>query len=191
MSYPKIYLMRHGQTEWNVIRRMQGQLDSRLTQKGEAQAVKMGQILAREIPDPQNYKMYTSPLGRTMQTSELVAQNFAFEPQKDDLLMEVYAGSWGGKLRSDIRIEFPDLVINGKIPMMCNAPDGEKFADLKARGQKWLDSLTDQAIVVSHGQIGLVIRGLYTGVSDDEMFVKTGNQDGVYLLDHGQESFLI
>lgn len=190
MSYPKIYLMRHGQTEWNVIRRMQGHLDSRLTAKGEAQAIKMGQILNREIPDPQNYQMYTSPLGRTMQTSELVAQNFAFSPQKDDLLMEVFAGSWGGKLRSDIKHEFPNLVINDKIPMMCNAPDGEKFKELKARGQKWLDSLTGQAIVVSHGQIGLVIRGLYTGLSDEEMFLKTGNQDGVYLLDKAQESFI-
>ncbi|MBL1422388.1 MAG: histidine phosphatase family protein [Alphaproteobacteria bacterium] len=190
MSYPKIYLMRHGETQWNVACRMQGQLDSPLTEKGQAQAIKMGQILAREVPDPQNYQMFTSPLGRTVQTSELVAQNFAFAPQKDDLLMEVYAGSWGGKLRSDIKIEFPDLVINDRIPMMCNSSDGEKFEDLKARGQKWLDGLTGQAIVVSHGQIGLVIRGLYTGISDDEMFEKTGNQNGVYLLNQGQERFI-
>ncbi|MGL1920792.1 MAG: histidine phosphatase family protein [Hyphomicrobiales bacterium] len=191
MQYPKIYLMRHGQTEWNVERRMQGQLNSPLTAKGEAQAVKMGQILAREVTDPQNYAMFTSPLGRTLQTSELVAQNFAFAPTKDDLLMEVFAGSWGGQLRADIIEQNQELLGGARtIPIMCCSPDGETHEALIARGKKWLDSLTGQCIVVSHGQIGFIIRALYTGVSYEEIFTKGDSQDGVYLLEKGKESFL-
>lgn len=191
MSYPKIYLMRHGQTEWNVERRMQGQLNSPLTEKGQAQAVHMGKVLAREVADPQNYDMFTSPLGRTLQTSELVAKNFAFEPKKDDLLMEVYAGSWGGQLRADIIAQNPDLMDGARtIPIMCNAPDGERHDDLVARGKKWLDSLSGQCIVVSHGQIGFIIRALYTDVAYEEIFTKGDSQDGVYLLENGKEGFL-
>lgn len=189
MSYPKIYLMRHGQTLWNVERRMQGQLNSPLTEKGQQQAINMGKILNREIADPQNYNMYTSPLGRTLQTSDLVAQNFAFAPQKDDLLMEVHAGSWSGQLRADILKSHPDIEV-GKTPLMSYAPDGEGHAELIARGKKWLDSLTHQSIVVSHGQIGFIIRAIYTGISYEEIFNKGDSQDGVYLLENAKESFL-
>ncbi|MCJ8323509.1 MAG: histidine phosphatase family protein [Rhizobiales bacterium] len=189
MTYPKIYLMRHGETEWNLQKRMQGQLDSPLTPKGQAQAVKMGHILNREIADPHNYHMYTSPLGRTMHTSELVAQNFEFKPNKSDLLMEIYAGSWGGKLRADIMRQNPHIEI-GKQPFMSHAPDGETLDQLSGRGKQWLDSLTEQSIVVSHGQIGFAIRALYTGLSFAEVFAKGDSQDGVYLLHQGEESFI-
>lgn len=181
--------MRHGETEWNLQNRMQGQLDSPLTQKGQAQAVKMGQILNREIADPHNYHMYTSPLGRTMHTSELVAQNFEFKPIKSDLLMEVYAGSWGGKLRADIAHQYPDIE-NGKQPTMCFSPDGESLEEMNARAKQWLVSLTEQAIVVSHGQIGFVIRALYTGLSFAEVYAKGDSQEGVYLLHQGEERFI-
>lgn len=189
MSYPKIYLMRHGQTEWNVEHRMQGQLDSQLTPKGEAQAILMGQILAREVPDPENYKMYTSPLGRTMQTSELVAKNFNFTPQKDDLLMEVFVGSWSGLLRADIVRDNPELE-KEKAPYMYFSSDGESYEDLTARAKKWLDGVSEQSIVVSHGQIGFIIRALYTGIPYEDIFAKGPSQDGVYLLENGKESFL-
>lgn len=190
MSYPKIYLMRHGQTEWNVARRMQGHLDSPLTQSGQTQAIEMGKILAREVADPQNYDMFTSPLGRTMHTSELVAKNFAFNPIKNDLLMEINAGSWAGTLWADIEREQPQSIADKTVPRMCCAPDGESYEDLLARGKNWLESLDGQAIVVSHGQIGFVIRAIYTGISYEEVFKKGNRQDGVYLLEDGVEQFL-
>lgn len=190
MQYPKIYLMRHGQTEWNLERRMQGQLNSKLTQKGEQQAVHMGKILAREVADPQNYNMFTSPLGRTMQTSELVAQNFAFAPTKDEILMEIHAGSWSGTLWADIERDQPEAIADTNVPRMCCAPDGESYEDLWERGKQWLDGLDGQCIVVSHGQIGFVIRAIYTGLTYPEVFKFGNRQDGVYLLENGTESFL-
>lgn len=190
MAYPKIYLMRHGQTEWNLARRMQGHLDSPLTEKGQAQAVDMGKILKREIADPQNYDMFTSPLGRTLHTSKLVAQNFAFAPTNDDLLMEINAGSWGGTLWADIERDQPEAIADKSMPRMCCAPDGESYEDLLKRGKQWLDSLNGQCIVVSHGQIGFVIRAIYTGLTYQDVFKLGNSQDGVFLLENGQESFL-
>ncbi|WP_203563851.1 phosphoglycerate mutase family protein [Deefgea sp. CFH1-16] len=67
-----IYLLRHGQTKFNLERRMQGHCDSALTELGVAQARAMGATLRAELGSLDNWQVFASPLGRTMQTAELV-----------------------------------------------------------------------------------------------------------------------
>ena len=55
MTHPKIIFMRHGETEWNLIGRAQGRLDSPLTAKGREQAPLLGKILARELVSAEGY----------------------------------------------------------------------------------------------------------------------------------------
>ncbi len=68
-----IYLLRHGQTEWNRDRRLQGQGNSALTDLGRAQAELMAELLAREIIEPQEFRLVSSPLQRARETAEAVA----------------------------------------------------------------------------------------------------------------------
>ncbi len=191
MTYPQIYLMRHGQTEWNIIKKLQGQLDSALSIKGREQAIIMGKILSREIKNPKAYEHHVSPLGRTLETAELVAENFDFTPTKHPILMEVDVGSWSALYRKDIIKNNPQIFnhcLNDEI--YFNSPDGESLNDVKRRAQDWLNSLTQPTIAVTHGQIGLIIRALYTNTPHQEAISKSERQDGVYLLSDAQETFL-
>ena len=68
-----IYLLRHGQTEFNAQGRLQGHVDSNLTEKGVNQARAMGRALSRLIDDPTEWRIAVSPLGRAQATAGLVA----------------------------------------------------------------------------------------------------------------------
>ena len=96
-----IYLIRHGQTEWNVERRMQGRQDSLLTEVG----IKGAELLAPEIPAVD--VVYASPLGRTKHTAQIIFgdQDVVF----DDRLREIDMGDWEGRLQSELDVEEPEL----------------------------------------------------------------------------------
>ena len=106
-NYPKIWFLRHGQTEWNRAYRLQGQLDSPLTKQGIAdahrQAAIIGPVLAQK-PD-----IYVSPLGRTRQTAQIALAGAACS--YDDRLMEIHAGDWQGRLREEILAETGPTVV--------------------------------------------------------------------------------
>jgi len=74
MKFPIIYLLRHGQTIWNVEGRYQGQLDSALTSKGEAQAQVNAKKLLNYLDPSQPFSFYASPLGRAKSTA-LITRN--------------------------------------------------------------------------------------------------------------------
>src|SRR5689334_8295809 len=69
-----IYLVRHGQTEFNVARRYQGQGDSPLTLLGQMQAKRMGERLAGLVGDPTGWRIVSSPLGRAVATAKIIAR---------------------------------------------------------------------------------------------------------------------
>ena len=73
-----IYLVRHGETEWNRIGRMQGHLDAPLTMRGEAQARAVGETLCELGVD--GFHMVASPLGRTRATAAIIAQALGRDP---------------------------------------------------------------------------------------------------------------
>ena len=86
-----IYLARHGETEFNVIRRLQGQCDSPLTSRGRDQARRMGLTLGGLI-DPAEAMVFSSPLGRARQTAEIIAAAAAISSDIvfDADLMEIF-----------------------------------------------------------------------------------------------------
>src|SRR5215218_5687841 len=93
-----LYLLRHGETAWNLERRMQGSKDSTLTARGRAQAAAMGRALAAELaraPGPTVF--LRSPLGRTRDTSLIVGGALGLDPAewRDDVrLAELRYGQW-------------------------------------------------------------------------------------------------
>ena len=69
MAHPPLYILRHGETEWNALERLQGHHDSPLTPLGQAQAAAQHQILAGE--DLRGYTALSSPQARALQTAEI------------------------------------------------------------------------------------------------------------------------
>ena len=94
MTGATIYLVRHGETEWNRIRRYQGWSDSPLTDQGRAQAQAIGRLLCT-LPEAQSADLVASPIGRARHTAEIIRECLGrSEPLRfDDRLRELSFGS--------------------------------------------------------------------------------------------------
>lgn len=184
--------MRHGETEWNLIGRTQGILDSPLTAKGEAQAEALGRILKGRIGTASGFDQFVSPLGRTLQTANGIKKHFSFNPTEDDRLKEVALGDIAGMTLFEIGQEFPDHLQGKKgLEWYFDAPNGETFDQVHSRAKSWLDGLIGPTIVVSHGQVGKVIRGIYCGLDRAASIALDEPQGVVHVLENGQETLWV
>ncbi|AXI46957.1 histidine phosphatase family protein [Sulfitobacter sp. SK012] len=185
-TYPKIWFLRHGQTEWNAQYRLQGQLDSALTPRGISDA----QDQARIMPDilAQSPQVFASPLGRVRQTAQIALGGAPYI--EDPRLMEIHAGAWQGMLRSDIYKQHPEFIEDGAsaLDIYEAAEGGEGLAALEARIVDFLSELTVPTVIVAHGLLGQVLRGHVCNVPAPEVGQLSNEQGCVYLLENGQET---
>lgn len=188
-SYPELLVMRHGQTVWNREGRHQGQLDSPLDQTGEAQAARLGEILAEHLGDGRP-DAFVSPSGRARQTAEIALSELSLPLREDPRLMEVHFGEWQGLLDIDIRHLWPALAPELHPPFAWHfmAPGGETFGDLVVRTQAFLEDLSAPAVIFTHGITSRVLRGLWLGVGMDEMREMPGGQGVAFHLSDGRQT---
>ncbi len=183
--YHKIWFLRHGQTEWNLERRLQGRQDSPLTELGLQQAADQSKLMTPILAGDEGsaLRCVASPQGRAMHTAQIALAGRDFET--DERLAEVATGEWEGQLRDE-------LPTGGRNDLMLYtaAPGGEGFDALEARVRGFLDELEGPCVVVSHGLLGKVLRGLVRGLSRDEMDELSNKQGCVYVLENGQETCL-
>lgn len=170
-----LHIVRHGQTHWNVERRIQGQLDSELDDLGIEQACQRG----RHFTDTQFSAVFSSSSLRTRQTTEHLLGNLTsnsidnqkINAQKNsvsylDELREVCWGVWEGKLWSEIESAFPDMVeAHRKAADDFCVEGAESSYQTQERGVNAIESIiklhqgtesandTDELLVVSHGSI--------------------------------------
>jgi broad specificity phosphatase PhoE len=185
-SRTDIYLLRHGETEWNRAGRFQGRLDSNLTDKGIAQAQAYGRRLAVELTSID--AMFASPLGRARQTAAIVRSFGSYpEVQWDARLEEVSMGSWDGLTHEDIDACWPErLAGTTSFSWFFRSPDGESFDAAQARVIDWLGDLEGVVVAVSHGLLGRLIRGVYLGLTQDEALRLPVPQDVIWRMTTGR-----
>lgn len=184
-----ILLLRHGETFWNVERRVQGRTESALTSLGERQAVAMASLTADLIArDPGAWRLVSSPIGRARQTADAVARATGLTPEFDGRLAEIACGEWEGRLWDDIAATLPPGT--DRMTWFFMAPGGETFEDVDARARGWLADLDPEPgrkiIAVSHGVWGRLARGAYAGLSRQATLDQEVPQDAVYRLQNGQ-----
>ena len=166
MADSEVYLVRHGQTEWNAAWRFQGRLDSPLTQQGRAEAATCGRILA---PMAGSFDaVAVSPLGRALETSEIILSMATFpRPQVDARLCEVSLGSWDGLTHVDIDACWPGRMDGAtSFDWYFRSPDGESYEAAYARARGWLREATGTVLAITHGLMSRILRGAYLGVSE-------------------------
>lgn len=187
-AHPKIWFLRHGQTEWNRAFRLQGHLDSPLTDQGVAEAERQAQMMPPILA--QKPDILVSPLGRAQQTARIALDRAAFHT--DARLMEIHAGAWQGRTRGEILAANPDLAARDPAPLdiYAAAPGGEGLLAFRARICALLTSLTAPTVLVAHGLWGQVLRAELRGVALAEAGRLSNRQGCVYLLENGAESVL-
>lgn len=101
----RLYITRHGETEWNLQGRVQGSKDSNLTTKGVTQATQLGKYLTKTHIDV----IYSSSSGRAYNTARIIAENRQIDVIKLDGLKEMHLGIWEGKTFDIIREDYTQM----------------------------------------------------------------------------------
>lgn len=147
-----LLLIRHGQTNWNLEQRFQGQSDIPLNETGRKQAQALAERLAAENFDA----IYSSDLQRAIETAHIIRKS-GFQP--DARLREVNFGDWEGLTYDEIKVKHPETLAAWENDIFKNAPpNGETLEGLAVRVQSMLDELRmkhqDQRIlIVAHGGV--------------------------------------
>lgn len=158
-----LYIVRHGQTEWNVKHKFQGQANSELTQQGVDEAIMLGESLK-----DRNEKIdfiIASPLKRTMHTTQLINKSLNLDVEYDDRLMEISVGDFEGKIFEEEQKNYSDLFKTIRTyPYETPYPNGESIKDVFNRIKSFVDEIKGKyndknIMLVVHG---VVIKCLYT-----------------------------
>jgi probable phosphoglycerate mutase len=191
---PTIYFIRHGETDWNKIGRLQGQTEISINARGREQALRNGRLLAEMSDEIATCAFVASPLLRTCQTMEIVLAALgrpttAFAT--DERLKEINFGRWEGMSWKELKAaDRAAYDARYKDPWNVAAPGGESYADLSARTRAWLASLAGPTVVVSHGGISRCLRGLVLALPPAEVPHLPVPQDRIMLVDDGAVEWL-
>lgn len=150
-----LYIVRHGETDWNAERRYQGQADIPLNAKGRLQARRNGEALGALMPAIADADFVSSPLGRARETMNILRTALGLAPdlfRLDGRLKELNYGHWEGKLQSELPTLDPQgLAMRAADPYRWRPEGGESYADLMIRSLDWLKDVTRDTVVVAHG----------------------------------------
>jgi probable phosphoglycerate mutase len=163
----KLHLVRHGQTNWNAEKRVQGQSESELDTVGRQQAEdRRATIEALGIG-----AIYSSTSLRTRQTTDILAGNINVPVRFLDSLREIHLGPWETQLWSDLEQTDAEQVAAFKMdPQIFSLCGAESYVELQARGVSAIEGIIEQTkaheniLVVSHGAILLVVLAHYAGI---------------------------
>lgn len=160
-----LYFVRHGETDWNRARRYQGQRDIPLNATGRVQAQRNGQVLAEILgAETAALDYVASPLSRARETMEIIRQEMALPRlgyRTDERLLEIHYGHWQGRLWEELSHADPEgYAARLADPWGWQPAGGESYCMLSERVGRWLAEMTNDAVVVSHGGVSKVLRGL-------------------------------
>ena len=178
-----LFFIRHGQTEWNAERRMQGQLNSDLTSLGKKQAETHGKFLAACDIE----YLVASPLDRTRQTASIINQHLALDIIYDKRIMEWDCGDWSGQIWGELAENWPREFSNWRAdPYYYRGPNCENYPDMIERTKPFLEDLRQipqqRIAIVSHGLIGRVMVSFLLNLGPEEAITLTQPNDTIFQL---------
>lgn len=168
----RLIFIRHGETDWNAERRLQGHQDIPLNEKGLWQAGEAGRRALKVLgpagvahPD---LRFVASPMMRTQQTMRLARRAMGLDEQPYEIeprLIELTFGEWEGLTWPEVKQRSPDSA-NWREGDKWNfvPPGGESYAMLEARLQPWLTAVDCDQIVVSHGGVARALMAMIGGL---------------------------
>ena len=176
----KLYIVRHGETEWNVIKRFQGQLNTPLTKKG----IKKLKETGKELEDVTFEEVYTSELERTVNSAEIIlSENRGYKNKKLKLkklaeLNEVYFGVWQGLKYEEVFLKYPEEANNYFYNVKNYKAENVKAENLKDALERFLRGINK--ILSSHksGNILIVTHGTVF-----EMFINYMRNSSIFDID--------
>ncbi|MEE4237228.1 MAG: histidine phosphatase family protein [Anderseniella sp.] len=188
-GYPEIWFVRHGETDWNRDRRIQGQTDIELNETGKAQARAIAMAMRELHGSLDHLAVHVSPLKRPRQTLAHILEAFgqhAAQVSIDERLKELNFGEAEGKTWPELNRLGIDPEADPEGYHAWRPAGGESYADATARVRDWLDSLDGPVLAVAHGGISRILRGLVLGLPVREIPLLPNPQWKFYRLKGGR-----
>ncbi|CAM3139330.1 histidine phosphatase family protein [Moritella viscosa] len=186
------FLARHGETQWNKLQKLQGQLDSPLTKTGLIQAKSLAQLLETPVID----RIISSPLPRAELTANIINQTLALPLQQHPALIERHFGDWQGSLITDVNThsDYNNIFLQ----VTADAPpNGETGEDCARRFKNALIEIAEtypqQAILImTHGDIlRCFLEQVNQNSANDELPLYANCCVSTTEFDHLEQSFSI
>lgn len=192
-----IFLVRHGETQWNAESRRQGRGDSVLTENGIAQSRAVARQLKTHVTDQSEITVITSPAGRSRRTAVIIAEELGIDPNRIRIatqLEEMDFGDWTGLTDQEIAEQQPEQWRARQLNRwFFEYPNGESYPKLCSRVSQWMETAEDipgVIIAVTHQWTSRVIRGQYLRLPKEDMFPLMHPHHQIIQLHDGAETVI-
>lgn len=168
----RVYVVRHGQTAWNVGEIFRGRADIPLDETGKKEA----ELAGKALKDVKIHAIYSSPLSRSMQTSEGIAQFQDVSITPLDAIIDISYGEWEGKSREEVEEKYSDLY---KLwitePQKVQFPGGESLEQVRSRIMAAMEELLtkhhdENIVLVAHRVPNKVISCAVLGLDNSHFW---------------------
>ena len=179
----KLYLVRHGETFWNIDSRMQGHMNSSLTKKGKNQA----EILRKKLINKAISAAYTSTLERAKETAKIILENSELPLIERASLNEIGLGEWEGKTFAEAKELNPEQFNNfWKFPTRYSPSSGETYYELQSRAipeiyRIFKENAGGRVLIVSHWITIKIIYMHFNKIELDDIDRVPNADNGSYL----------
>jgi broad specificity phosphatase PhoE len=194
-----LVMLRHGQTQSNADNRMQGQLDTDLTDLGRAQALAVAEVLAKRQP----LAIYSSDLRRAYDTAMALGEHSGQQVHRDQRLRETHLGDWQGKTHHEVDAEAPGARVAWRENATWAPHGGESRVDVAHRSVPLVEEIFDNepqwgaddcerpVVLVAHGGLIAALSAalLRLPVDNWPIFGSMGNASWAQLSGHGDGGF--
>lgn len=186
-----VYIVRHGETEWNVQKIYQGIYDSPLTLAGKRQARKEAELLANKKVT----HIFTSPLGRAQETALILSQLLTVPITTVGIFKEMDFGIFQQRSQQQMQKLFADFFTNRKknpyYKLFVPYPAGESYFDIYLRILAAVMDIAvhyDDFLIVGHESVNRMIRGIILGRSLADMVKQRQKNDEIVIIEISENS---
>ncbi len=184
---PLIYFLRHGQTDHNAARRLQGEVETPINATGRTQALRSGGLLNELIAGKGRFDFVASPLLRARQTMEIVREAMGLPPEgyrTDDRLKEISFGAWNGLTWAEVEARDPVNFARRTADRWNEAPPGgQAHRDMYEIVMGWLAGVTSDCVVVAHHGTSRYLQGHVLKLPPQEILDLDAPQDKVLMIE--------
>ncbi len=170
-AHTRLVLIRHGQSQWNLEGRIQGQTDVPLSELGERQAEAVSKRLASEKIGA----LYASPLRRALHTAEVIDRHHGLGVRIEPVLTEIDHGLWQGRTEAEIEATDGERLRQWQlVPGRVQMPDGERLYDVRRRALGAIRAIAAShqgrtIVIVSHELVIKIILAEVLGMDYDHL----------------------
>lgn len=176
----RLYLVRHGETDWNLENKIQGQTDTVLNENGKQQAHELADRVARELGEIR--KIYSSKQKRALETAQIIGSRLSIVPSVYQGLEEICFGNWEGYTWKQVKEVFSEEYLlwyqNRRFQV---PPNGESYQQLLDRLLPAIDEIIGKGnrdiLIVTHSAVIMTLMSYIYNTPFEDMArnYKTGN----------------